>query len=123
MDQYVFIWHPGCSTCKRARAWLEGRGVAFVARDIRADNPTADELAEVSRRSGRPARKLFNTSGQQYRALGVKERLPAMSEAEQFALLASDGMLVKRPLLLGKDLALVGFRESEWNAALTEQEG
>ena len=121
MESYVFICHPGCSTCKKAKAWLDARGISCAVRDIRTENPTEAELREISRRNGRPAKRLFNTSGQQYRALDLKKRLPEMREAEQFALLAGDGMLVKRPVLLGEGVALVGFREPEWDAALNDK--
>lgn len=122
MEKYTLIWHPGCSTCKRARAWLEANGIACGLRDIRTDNPTAAELRDISRQSGRPAQKLFNTSGQLYRALGVRDRLPGMTAEEIFALLATDGMLVRRPLLVGAGRALVGFREAEWQEALLQEE-
>ena len=112
------ICHPGCSTCKKARKWLDERGIAYELRDIRQENPTEAELAEWKERSGLPLKRFFNTSGQQYRELGLRERLPEMSEAEQIRGLASDGMLVRRPILVWKDQVLVGFREEEWRAAL-----
>ncbi len=114
----LMICHPGCSTCKKARKWLDERGVAYELRDIRQENPTEAELAEWKERSGLPLKRFFNTSGQQYRELGLRERLPEMSEAEQIRVLASDGMLVRRPILVWNDQVLVGFREEEWRAAL-----
>ena len=106
------------ATCQRARKWLDGQGAAYEARDIKEDNPTLEELTAWYRRSGLPLKKFFNTSGLQYRALGLKDRLPEMSEDEQLALLASDGMLVKRPLLVTEEKAIPGFREAEWQEAL-----
>ena len=114
----LFVCYPNCTTCKRAKAWLEARGAAFEQRDIKTHNPTEEELRLWHRRSGLPLRRLFNTSGAQYKALGLKDKLPAMSEQEQFALLASDGMLVKRPILVGEDFVLVGFKEDEWAGRL-----
>ena len=115
----LFVCYPNCSTCKKARAFLESRNAAFTVRDIKTDRPTEEELRLWQAQSGLPLKKFFNTSGQQYKALGLKDRLPAMSEDEQFALLATDGMLVKRPILVTDDgKVLVGFREAEWDAAL-----
>lgn len=110
----LFICYPKCSTCQKAKKWLEGQGVAFEERDIKLDNPTAEELRAWHARSGRPLKRFFNTSGLQYKALGLKDKLPGMSEEEQLALLATDGMLVKRPLLVGEDFALPGFKQAEW---------
>ena len=114
----LFLHYPKCTTCQRARKWLDGQGAAYEARDIKEDNPTLEELTAWYRRSGLPLKKFFNTSGLQYRALGLKDRLPEMSEDEQLALLASDGMLVKRPLLVTEEKAIPGFREAEWQEAL-----
>lgn len=114
----LFLHYPKCTTCQRARKWLDGQGAAYEARDIKEDNPTLEELTAWYRRSGLPLKKFFNTSGLQYRALGLKDRLPEMSEGEQLALLASDGMLVKRPLLVTEEKAIPGFREAEWQEAL-----
>ena len=114
----LFLHYPKCTTCQRARKWLDGQGAAYEARDIKEDNPTLEELTAWYRRSGLPLKKFFNTSGLQYRALGLKDRLPEMSEGEQLALLASDGMLVKRPLLVTEETAIPGFREAEWSRAL-----
>ena len=115
----LFVEYPKCSTCQKARKWLEDNGVAFVSRHIREENPTEAELREWQKRSGLPLKRFFNTSGLRYKELQLKDRLLAMSEAEQFALLASDGMLVKRPILVGDAVILVGFREDAWKDALT----
>ena len=112
----TFICHPTCTTCKKARAFLEERGAEFQIRDIREENPSAEELLRWKEISGLPMKRFFNTSGMQYRALGLSAKLPAMSEEEQIALLASDGMLVKRPILVGDGFVLVGFRAAEWKA-------
>ena len=114
----LFIHYPKYSTCQKAKAWLDGRGVSYEARDIKEDRPTLEELREWQRRSGLPLKRFFNTSGMLYRDLGLKDKLPGMSEEEQLALLSSDGMLVKRPLLITDKTALPGFREKEWEAAL-----
>ena len=114
----LFLCYPKCTTCQKARAWLDGQGISYTFRDIKLDNPTADELRQWRQRSGLPLKKFFNTSGLQYKALGLKDKLPAMGEEEQIALLATDGMLVKRPLLIGEDFVLVGFRQAEWEAKL-----
>lgn len=114
----LFVCYPKCTTCQKAQKWLDANGVPYEIRHIKDDNPTAGELKAWQERSGLPLRKFFNTSGLQYKALKLKDRLPAMSEAEQLALLASDGMLVKRPILVGDGFVLVGFREDAWRAAL-----
>ena len=114
----VFVCYPRCSTCQRAKAYLEARGVAFTVRPIHEQNPSAEELRAWQSRSGLPLRRFFNTSGQKYRDLNLKERLPGMDEEAQLALLATDGMLVKRPILLLGDRVLIGFREDEWEEAL-----
>lgn len=110
----LFIEYPKCTTCRRAKKYLEEHGVSFEDRHIVEDNPTKEELAEWIKRSGYPVRKFFNTSGMKYRELGLKDKLDDMSDEEKIELLASDGMLVKRPLLIGEDRILVGFREKEW---------
>ena len=112
----LFICYPKCTTCQKAKQWLDARGVAFTLRDIKEDNPSAEELAAWHRLSGLPLRRFFNTSGLKYKELRLKERLAQMDEAEQLALLATDGMLVKRPLLVGDDFVLVGFKEADWSA-------
>ena len=118
----LFIEYPKCSTCQKARKWLEANGAAFEARHIKEDNHTAEELKAWRERSGLPLKKFFNTSGLKYKELGLKDRLPGMTEEEQITLLASDGMLVKRPVLVGDDFVLTGFREAEWAAALDKAE-
>ena len=114
----LFVCYPKCSTCQKAKKWLEERGIAFDERDIKLDNPTEDELRMWYGRSGLPLKRFFNTSGLQYKALGLKDKLPQMSEDEQFALLATDGMLVKRPLLVDDGFVLTGFKQAEWEQAL-----
>ena len=114
----LFLWYPKCTTCQRAKQFLDERGVEYTPRHIKEDNPCADELREWFKRSGLPLKKSFNTSGIQYRALELKDKLPAMSEEEQLELLASDGMLVKRPVLVGDGFVLTGFRQSEWEEKL-----
>ena len=114
----LFLCYPKCSTCQKAKAWLEERSISYDLRDIKQNNPTVEELTAWYRKSGLPLKKFFNTSGLQYKALGLKEKLPAMSEAEQLALLATDGMLVKRPILVGEDFVRTGFRQAEWETAL-----
>ncbi len=110
----LFIEYPKCSTCRRAKKHLEDAGIAFQDRHIVEENPTEEELAKWIRMSGLPAKRFFNTSGMKYRELGLKDRLPDMSEEEQIRLLAGDGMLVKRPLLIDGERVLVGFKEKEW---------
>ena len=114
----VFLCYPKCSTCKKAQAWLDQRGISYELRLIREENPSAEELKAWQIRSGLPLKRFFNTSGLQYKALNLKEKLPRMSEEEQLALLASDGMLVKRPLLVSEDFVLAGFREAEYEERL-----
>lgn len=115
----LFIEYPKCTTCKKAKKWLDEHGVDYTDRHIVEDNPTAEELASWQQRSGLPLRRFFNTSGMKYRELGIKAQLDAgMSDEDAFALLATDGMLVKRPLVVGDDFVLVGFREEAWPEAL-----
>ena len=113
-----FICYPNCATCQRAKKWLDDNGIEYDLRDIKLDKPTLDELTEWHKISGLTFKKFFNTSGLLYKELQLKNKLPVMSEDEQLALLASDGMLVKRPLLIGEGFVLVGFKEAEWKAAL-----
>lgn len=113
----LFLEYPPCSTCKKARAWLERRGVEFTARHIKEENPTYEELKQWYESSGLPLKRFFNTSGLLYKSLGLKDKLPEMSEEEQLRLLATDGMLVKRPLVVCEDKVLTGFREAEWERA------
>ena len=114
----LFLCYPKCSTCAKARAFLQARGCVFETRDIKTQNPTAEELRSWIAQSGLPANKFFNTSGMAYRALNLRDRLPDMTEEEQIALLAADGMLVRRPLLIGDGFVLVGFRQAAWEAQL-----
>lgn len=116
----TFVCYPKCSTCQKAQKFLDAHGVAYTVRDIKADKPSQEELAAWHAQSGLPLRRFFNTSGLQYRALGLKDRLEQMSEEEQLDLLATDGMLVKRPLLVDGNRVLVGFKEAEWAKALGE---
>ena len=109
-----FICYPKCTTCQKARKWLDDNKVGYEFRDIKLDNPKLDELTEWNKKSGLPLKKFFNTSGLLYKSLDLKNKLPQMSEDEMLKLLATDGMLVKRPLLIGDDFVLVGFKESDW---------
>ena len=114
----LFVCYPKCSTCQKARAFLEERGAVYTLRDIKTENPTAEELRRWWELSGLPLKRFFNTSGLQYKALGLKDRLPEIDEQAQLDLLATDGMLVKRPILVGEDFVLVGFRAAEWEQRL-----
>ena len=114
----LFVCYPGCSSCRKAEKWLDDHGAVFEKRDISENNPTEEELRAWQKKSGLPLSRFFNTSGRQYRALALKERLPSMSEDEKFALLASDGMLVKRPLLVTEDTVIPGFTEESYAAAI-----
>ena len=113
-----FICYPKCTTCKKAQKWLEENRISYEFRDIKENNPSREELETWYRTSGQLLKKFFNTSGLQYKALQLKDKLPAMSEEEQLDLLATDGMLVKRPLLIGDDFILIGFKEGEWKEKL-----
>lgn len=115
----LFIHYPKCTTCKRAKKWLDEKGVEYTERHIVEDNPTAEELKAWHEKSGLPLKRFFNTSGMKYRELGLKDKLKDMSEEEQYALLSSDGMLVKRPIIVTDDgKVLVGFKEKEWEEVL-----
>lgn len=114
----LLIWYPKCTTCQRAKKFLDNRGISCALRNIKEENPTADELQTWQQTSGLPLKKFFNTSGVLYREMGLKDRLPGMSGKEQLALLASNGMLVKRPILVGDGFVLTGFRQSEWEEKL-----
>ena len=114
----LFVCYPKCTTCQKAQKWLDETGAAYTVRNIKEDNPTRAELEQWHQRSGLPLKRFFNTSGLQNKALGLKDKLPEMSQEEQLDLLATDGMLVKRPILVGDDVVLVGFRQAEWEAAL-----
>ncbi len=110
----LLIEYPKCTTCQKAAKWLTEKGLPFDRRHIKEQNPSAQELKQWHHQSGLPLKKFFNTSGQLYKQLGLKDKLPGMNEEEQYALLASDGMLVKRPILIDGTRVLVGFREKEW---------
>ncbi len=110
----LFIEYPKCSTCKKAKKWLDENGVEYTDRHIIENNPTYEELKEWYEKSGLPLKKFFNTSGMLYKSLNLKEKMTTMSEYEQLKLLATDGMLVKRPLIVSDDVILTGFREKEW---------
>lgn len=114
----LFLEYPPCSTCRKAKAWLDSHDVAYTARHIKDENPTYEELKDWHAKSGLPLKKFFNTSGQIYKSMQLKDRLPGMSEDERLHLLAEDGMLVKRPILVDGERVLVGFRENEWAEAL-----
>lgn len=114
----LLLEYPPCSTCKKAKTWLDEHGIAYAARHIKEDNPTYEELKHWHAVSGMELKRFFNTSGLVYKALGLKDRLSTMNEEEQLRLLAEDGMLVKRPLLICGDKILVGFREKEWREKL-----
>lgn len=113
-----FINYAKCSTCQKAKRWLDEHHISYTDRPIKEENPTYEELSEWISRSGLPIKKFFNTSGQIYRAMQLKDKLPEMTEEQQIQLLASEGMLVKRPLLVSDSVILVGFREAEWQALL-----
>ena len=114
----IFLCYDKCTTCQKARKWLDEQGIAYETRPIKEQNPTAEELKAWHERSGLPLKRFFNTSGLLYKSLGLKDKLPTMSEQEQYDLLATDGMLVKRPMLIGDAQVLVGFRQAEWEEKL-----
>ena len=114
----LFIQYPPCSTCQKAKKWLDANEVDYVNRHIKEENPTYEELKVWHDRSGLPLKKFFNTSGLLYKSMGLKDKLPAMTEEEQLRLLATDGMLVKRPILVTEDRILLGFKEAEWSLLL-----
>ena len=114
-----FFWYPRCGTCQKAKKWLEANNVEYNPTDLKESKPSRDQLAAWFAKSGLPLKKFFNTSGLLYKELGLKDKLPGMSQDEQLDLLASDGMLVKRPILLAGDTILVGFKEADWEAKLT----
>lgn len=114
----IFLCYAKCTTCQKTKKWLEEKQIAFEERPIKEQNPTAAELRAWQQKSGLPLRKFFNTSGIKYREMELTKKLPDMSEEDMLALLASDGMLVKRPLLIADDQVLVGFREADWQQAL-----
>ena len=110
----LFLEYPPCSTCQKAKKWLDAQGIAYTDRHIKEQNPSYEELKAWHEKSGLPLKKFFNTSGLVYKNLSLKEKLPTMSEEEQLRLLATDGMLVKRPLVVGEDFVLTGYKEAEW---------
>ena len=113
-----FICYPKCTTCQKAKKWLDDSGVEYKFRDIKEEKPSFEELSAWYKMSGLPLKKFFNTSGLLYKSMELKDKLPALSEEEQLKLLATDGMLVKRPLVIGEDFVLIGFKESEWEVLL-----
>lgn len=113
----LFLEYPPCSTCKKAKKWLDGHGISYTARHIKEDNPTYEELKQWLEISGLPVKKFFNTSGLLYKSMELKDKLPSMTVDEQLRLLATDGMLVKRPLVISGDTVLAGFREADWEKA------
>ncbi|MGM9658462.1 MAG: arsenate reductase family protein [Eubacteriales bacterium] len=115
-----FICYPKCTTCQKAKKWLDDNNIEYELRDIKLDNPTYAELAAWYKQSGLPLKRFFNTSGLLYKSLDLKNRLSGMTDDEMLNLLSSDGMLVKRPLLIGEDCVLAGFREAEWQSKLKE---
>lgn len=117
----LFIQYPPCSTCQKAKKWLDAHGLSYTERHIKEDNPTYEELKMWLEQSGMPLKKFFNTSGLLYKSMQLKEKLPTMTEEEQLRLLATDGMLVKRPILMTDELILTGFREAEWEKLLVSQ--
>ena len=119
MKKPLFICYPRCTTCKKAQEWLNANGIDAEVRDIKTANPTAKEIAAWQKMNGLPTKKFFNTGGASYRDMGLKDKIPDMTDEEQRKLLATDGMLVKRPLLIGDNFALVGFKENEWAEKLT----
>ena len=114
----LFICYPKCTTCQKAQKYLDEKGIAYTLRHIKEENPSLEELTQWYQASGLPLKRFFNTSGLQYKALNLKDKLPQMTEEEQLQLLATDGMLVKRPLLIGDDFVLTGFKEPEWEEKL-----
>ena len=120
-NKILFIQYPKCTTCQKAKKWLDDNGIEYADRHIKENNPTYEELKDWYKKSNLPLKRFFNTSGLLYKSMGLKDKLPAMSENEMLKLLAADGMLVKRPLLVGDDFVLVGFKEAEWESCLKTQ--
>ena len=117
----IFICYPKCTTCQKAKAYLDSGGIDYEQRNIKENNPSYDELKSWLTISGLPIKKFFNTSGLLYKSMNLKEKLPTMSDDECLKLLATDGMLVKRPLLIGEDFVLIGFKENEWEKAASDK--
>ena len=117
----LFLEYPKCSTCKKGKKWVDEHGIAYDDRHIVEENPTQEELKTWYEKSGLPLKRFFNTSGMKYRELKLKDRLPEMSEEEQIEILASDGMLVKRPLVIDDDFILIGFKEQQWKETFDEE--
>ena len=114
----LFLEYPPCSTCKKAKSWLDAHGVQYTSRHIKDQNPSNEELKAWYQKSGLPLKRFFKTSGLLYKSMALKDKLPSMTEEEQLELLSTDGMLVKRPILVSEDFVLVGFKESEWSETL-----
>lgn len=114
----LFIEYPNCTTCKKAKKWLQDNSIEYTDRNIKELNPTYDELKEWYEKSGLPLKKFFNTSGMLYKSMSLKDKLPSMTEEEQLHLLASDGMLVKRPIIVGEGFILVGFNADKWKSSI-----
>lgn len=117
----LFLEYPKCSTCQKAKKWLDSNGITYTDRHIVEENPTKEELKQWYEKGGISIKKFFNTSGMKYRELNLKDKLPAMTEDEMFEILSTDGMLVKRPLVVGEDFVLAGFREKEWEEKLAKE--
>lgn len=117
----LFIEYPKCSTCQKAKKWLDSNSVQYTDRHIKEENPSMEELKEWHKKSGLPLKRFFNTSGNLYKELNLKDRLPDMSDEEQFKILSADGMLVKRPIIIADDIVLVGFKEEEWKEKLIKK--
>lgn len=116
----IFLCYPRCTTCKKAQKWLDDNGISYVIRDIKENNPNFEELSEWYKKSGLPLKRFFNTSGMLYKSMGLKDKLTDMTDEEQLKLLATDGMLVKRPIIISENSVLVGFKESEWEKIKAE---
>ena len=114
----LFVQYPKCTTCQKAKAWLDAQNVSYTSRNVKEEQPTLDELTQWFNASGLPIKKFVNTSGLLYRSMGLKDKLPTMSDSQILELLSTDGMLVKRPILVGEGFVLVGFKEEAWRAAL-----
>ena len=114
----TFLCYARCTTCQKAKKWLDANGIGYIERPIKEQNPSVEELKQWHQMSGLPLKKFFNTSGLLYKEMSLKDKLPTMSDVEQYALLATDGMLVKRPMMVGDDFVLIGFKEADWEDKL-----